>query len=90
MLIGIIAGGPVDIPSIMYWRIQKRLDRFNNELPSTLKRFRNDHPNEWRGVKLVPPDITFDKKLTIEMGDFSLELYHFKGHTADSIIGFHP
>jgi glyoxylase-like metal-dependent hydrolase (beta-lactamase superfamily II) len=24
------------------------------------------------------------------MGDFSLELYHFKGHTADSIIGFIP
>ncbi|MHC1772494.1 MAG: MBL fold metallo-hydrolase [Flexilinea sp.] len=68
----------------------KAIDRFNNELPSTLKRFRNDHPNEWRGVKLVPPDITFDKKMTIEMGDFSLELYHFKGHTADSIIGFIP
>lgn len=66
------------------------VQRFNNELPATLRHFRNDHPNDWRGLKLVPPDFTFDEAMTIAMGDFSLKLYHFRGHTADSIIGFIP
>ncbi len=64
--------------------------RFNDELPVTLRQFRNDHPNDWRGVKLVPPDFTFDEAMTLSLGYFSLKLYYFRGHTIDSIVGFIP
>ena len=66
------------------------LDRFENELPSTLRKMRNEHANGWKGVKLIAPDVTFDEKLTIDMGYYSLELYQFRGHTPDSIVGFIP
>ena len=64
------------------------LDRFSKDVPETLRQIRKDEPERWDAVQLIPPNQTFQDKLTLCLGSISIELYVLPGHTNDSIIAF--
>jgi glyoxylase-like metal-dependent hydrolase (beta-lactamase superfamily II) len=47
-------------------------------------------PGKWDDVSLVPPDITFDRHLDLDLGDMRVSLHPLPGHTPDSIVAFIP
>lgn len=42
--------------------------------------------NEMAAVELVLPDVVFDDRLTLRVGDKTLQLWHTPGHSLDSIV----
>ncbi|GEM_PF-466221 len=69
---------------------QHCLERFEQELPGTLREMNETSQNHWADVTLKPPDLTFADTMTLNLGGLTLELSHFRGHTIDSIVGFVP
>jgi glyoxylase-like metal-dependent hydrolase (beta-lactamase superfamily II) len=65
-------------------------ERFLNDVPFTLQEKKTEQPDQWNEVILVPPMMTFSGKMTIDLGDVTLELRHLPGHTLDCIVGFIP
>jgi glyoxylase-like metal-dependent hydrolase (beta-lactamase superfamily II) len=65
-------------------------ERFGKDVPETLKKLRLEHPSEWEGVRLIPPTLTFNRQMNLDMGGQTLELHALPGHTPDSIVGFLP
>ena len=66
------------------------LDRFSRDVPETLQQMQKDESEKWMGVELIPPNQTFQDRLTLSFGSISIELYALPGHTNDSIIAFLP
>jgi glyoxylase-like metal-dependent hydrolase (beta-lactamase superfamily II) len=64
------------------------LERFAVEVPDTYKKMSDENPVFWKGITLVPPSITFEKELELDLGGMTLTLYHLPGHTQDAIVGF--
>lgn len=81
---GALPGAPLVIAH------QAALERFAAEVPRELETMRRDEPGKYDGVTLIPPSITFDSTLTLDLGAVSLELHSLPGHTTDSIVGFVP
>lgn len=44
------------------------------------------YPDTFAGAAIVPPDITFERELTLALGDITVTLHHGPGHTTDSIF----
>jgi glyoxylase-like metal-dependent hydrolase (beta-lactamase superfamily II) len=51
---------------------------------------RTEQPGRFDDVRLTPPDILFDQKLTVAGGDLTLELFATPGHKADHIAVYIP
>ena len=64
--------------------------RFDVDVPRTLNCMQLAEPGKWIGIQLVPPDLTFSTRMTLDLGGVTLELHHLPGHTVDSIIGWVP
>lgn len=66
------------------------LQRFQGEAQATLAAQQAREPEKWAGVHLVPPVITFDRHLDLDLGDITVSLHHLPGHSPDSIVAFVP
>ena len=64
--------------------------RFLGEIPRVLEEKRASVPGIYDGVKLVPPTRTFRTRLTLDLGDVTLDLHALPGHTSDTIVGHVP
>jgi len=64
--------------------------RFDDDVPETLNRMRLEQLGRWDALRLVPPNLSFSKSLTLDLGGLSLELHHLPGHTRDCIVGWIP
>ena len=64
--------------------------RFDVELPRTLSHVQLAEPGKWVDIQLVPPNLTFSTRMTLDLGGVTLELHHLPGHTVDSIVGWIP
>ena len=47
-------------------------------------------PGKYDDVRLVPPNLTFQRELSLDLGGIALTLRHLPGHTSDSIVAFLP
>jgi glyoxylase-like metal-dependent hydrolase (beta-lactamase superfamily II)/GNAT superfamily N-acetyltransferase len=80
-------GLPAGIPVIAQAACAKR---FAGDVPDYLAEARCSAPGRWDDVELIPPTITFDQKLTVELGGVKVELSHLPGHTEDCLVAFVP
>lgn len=64
------------------------LARFSEDVPLELQAKKIAQPDKWDEVVLIPPTITFDRDLTLDLGGLTLSLHHLPGHTEDCIVGF--
>jgi glyoxylase-like metal-dependent hydrolase (beta-lactamase superfamily II) len=66
------------------------LARFSQEAPAELHEKRTTQLGIWEEVVLIPPTVTFQKTLSLNLGNLTLALQHLPGHTSDCIVGFIP
>ncbi len=66
------------------------LTRFGDDVPKTLRQKLAAEPDRWTNVELVPPTLTFQSELRLELGGLGLTLHHLPGHTLDCIVAFVP
>jgi glyoxylase-like metal-dependent hydrolase (beta-lactamase superfamily II) len=62
----------------------------SREARDELARKRNERSGFFDGVRLVPPTVTFESQMTIDLGTFEIRLHHLPGHTRDSIVAYVP
>lgn len=60
------------------------------EADAKLREMQARDPETFGGVRLVPPDITFDERLTVHGGDLTLELLSTPGHAPDHLALWIP
>ncbi|HWQ11351.1 MAG TPA: MBL fold metallo-hydrolase [Roseiflexaceae bacterium] len=60
------------------------------EAEEFLRRMQERDSGAFGGVRLTPPDITFDERLTIAGGDLTLELFLTPGHAPDHLAIWIP
>ena len=65
-------------------------DRFQSDVPETLREKQQAEPEKWDDVALIPPNITFQDELLIDLGGLTVELHHLPGHSADCLIAIVP
>lgn len=63
--------------------------RFREDLPRELADRRRDD-RDYEDVLLVPPDVTFQRRIDLFLDGVLVELHALPGHTADSIVAFVP
>ena len=64
--------------------------RFQTEAPAALSELRDANPGKWDAVRLLAPDITFERSLDIDLGCVTVSLRALPGHTPDAIVAFVP
>ena len=64
--------------------------RFDDEAPTTLRQMQLEEEGRWETVRLVPPNLSFTKALSLDLGGVTLELRHLPGHSLDCIVGWIP
>jgi glyoxylase-like metal-dependent hydrolase (beta-lactamase superfamily II) len=64
------------------------LARFSEDVPSELREKKKVQPGNWDEVILIPPTVTFERDLSLDLGGITLSLHHLPGHTSDCIVGF--
>jgi len=66
------------------------LRRFSADVPVMLRDKQQTQPTEWAEVKLIPPTMTFETELSLDLGDITVILRYLPGHTEDCIVAFIP
>lgn len=66
------------------------LERFYEDVPETLAKMQQEQPGQWGAVQLIPPALTFETGMNLDLGGLTLELHHVPGHTLDCIVGWLP
>jgi len=56
------------------------------EADEALAQMRAANPAAFANSQVVPPDLTFSVRLTIDAGGLTVELHHLPGHTSDSAV----
>lgn len=64
--------------------------RFEGDVRQTLAELQAKDARKWNEVTLIPPDITFDRHLDLDLGGITASLHALPGHTPDSIVAFIP
>ena len=64
--------------------------RFDDDVPATLSRMQLADMGRWGAVRLVPPNLSFNVTLSLDLGGVTLELSHLPGHSPDCIVGWLP
>lgn len=82
------AGLPHESCSIIGQRLCQA--RFSADVPEKLQTMQQAEPGKWDAVELIPPTISFESYLSLNLGNVTLELHHLPGHSADCIVGFIP
>ena len=82
------AGLPVDAPLIIAQAACRT--RFDADVPAMLREKQAETPGKYDDVRLVPPNLTFQRELSLDLGGIALTLRHLPGHTSDSIVAFLP
>jgi glyoxylase-like metal-dependent hydrolase (beta-lactamase superfamily II) len=66
-------------------------DRFREDVPADLERRRSAAAKgALDAVRLVPPTVTFETSLALDLGGATLHLHLLPGHTRDCIVGVVP
>lgn len=60
------------------------------EALAELEKTRADEPADFAGSQVIPPDLTFYDRFTIDAGGLTVDLHHLPGHTADSAVAHVP
>jgi glyoxylase-like metal-dependent hydrolase (beta-lactamase superfamily II) len=55
--------------------------RFQGEAQQTLADMQAREPGKWDEVRLIAPDITFDRHLDLDLGGITVSLHALPGHT---------
>ena len=63
------------------------LERFNSDVPVTLRDMQGAAPGRWEGIKLIPPTETFSREYCLDE-TLGVTLHPLPGHTPDSIVVF--
>ncbi|HLO01593.1 MAG TPA: MBL fold metallo-hydrolase [Symbiobacteriaceae bacterium] len=51
---------------------------------------RAEMPTEFDGSVLIPPQITFEQSMQVDLGGFTLQLHHLPGHCSDALLLYVP
>jgi len=79
-----VAGAPI----IASRRCAERLR--SSEMAGQLADMRTRTPGRFDDVRLTPPTVLFEQRLTIDGGDLTLELFATPGHTSDHVAVYLP
>ena len=60
------------------------------DVEALLKHRLKENPAEFEQVVLRPPDITFERRMSIDAGGFTVDLWHLPGHKRDCIVAHVP
>lgn len=64
--------------------------RFEVEVRQTLADMQAREPGKWDEVRLIPPHITFEDRLDLDLGGLTVQLHSLPGHTPDTLVAFIP
>lgn len=62
----------------------------SGEVATSLAEKKAQEPGQWDAVSLIPPIITFNPSLTVDLGGLKVELHHLPGHTEDCLVAWIP
>lgn len=79
--------GTHNVPILAHEHCLERLN--SQEAAQHLAEYQSRYP-VFQGVKLVPPTLTFNERLTIHDGDLTIELLHAPGHCRDQVVAWLP
>jgi glyoxylase-like metal-dependent hydrolase (beta-lactamase superfamily II) len=60
------------------------------EAAEELTKSKAEHPEEFEGSAIIPPAITFDRTMGLDLGGFNLQLHHVPGHCSDALLVYLP
>ena len=69
---------------------QACLRRFDQDVPATLREMQLAEPGKWDEIELIPPNLVFSSRMSLDLGGITLDLHHLPGHSADCIVGWIP
>lgn len=55
-----------------------------------LREYQAKDPDAFAGAAVLPPELTFDHSLALDLGAMTLELHHLPGHTEDELVAWVP
>lgn len=66
-------------------------DRLLGERERTvLQRKREENSAFYANVQLLPPDVTFETTMSLDLGGLTVELHHLPGHQPDCLVAYVP
>ncbi|MCY4537032.1 MAG: MBL fold metallo-hydrolase [Chloroflexi bacterium] len=66
------------------------LRRFDEEAAKTLYDMQLAEPGNWDDIELIPPNLVFGSRMSLDLGGITLDMHHLPGHSRDCIVGWIP
>lgn len=70
----------------LYNMLHRRDESFLNDLMASFRKLDKKISKLYENLRIMPPQITFSEKITLDMGNKTLELTHVGGHAPGSIL----
>ena len=70
----------------LYAMLQSRDESYLHSLLASFRKLDKEIRKLYENLRIIPPRITFSEKITLEMGNKTLELTHVGGHAPGSIL----